>query len=472
MEKQIKISPFTRVEGDLEIDITVKDGRVAGTRTSGTLFRNFENILRGREPEDAVVFLCRICGTCGATHSSAASAAIRHAYGSAMPPNAAICENIICSIEMIMSHLAHFYFSFAVDFYAPKYGPEAERRFKPFEGGSYRRALAARKNLTPIMGLFAGKWPNTLAIQPGGCTKSVSSSEIYRATGVLGEFERFLEDRMLGGPVDEWLRVSTVKEMEKWFAKPAARESDVGLFHSLSFANGLHKIGAGLNAYLSSGCPWAPAGFMDNGKIHPFDSKKITESAEYSFFKSDGEKRHPFEGVSDVNPDKKEAYSWCKAPRYGGRSVEVGPLARLMVAGNPLISDIHGKYGKSVFLRIIARIQEIFILSKLIREWMGELNGDEPFYIEPARKKEASGEGVVEAPRGTLGHWIKIEDGKIKNYQVITPTGWNFSPSDSSGSKGPLEEALAGSEVGGDDDLINITHIVRSFDPCLFCAVH
>ena len=86
--------------------------------------------------------------------------------------------------------------------------------------------------------------------------------------------------------------------------------------------------------------------------------------------------------------------------------------------------------------------------------------------------REGAGEGLVEAARGALGHWIRIEKGRIAGYQIVAPTTWNFSPRDSAGQPGPLEAALQGVAVGAETTPLAVQHVVRSFDPCMVCTVH
>ena len=86
---------------------------------------------------------------------------------------------------------------------------------------------------------------------------------------------------------------------------------------------------------------------------------------------------------------------------------------------------------------------------------------------------QASGVGLVEAARGSLGHWLRIERGRIAGYQIIAPTTWNFSPRDAAGVPGALEQALVGLPVGeGERVPLAVQHVVRSFDPCMVCTVH
>jgi hydrogenase large subunit len=104
--------------------------------------------------------------------------------------------------------------------------------------------------------------------------------------------------------------------------------------------------------------------------------------------------------------------------------------------------------------------------------WLLELKPGEPAYIEHTIPEEAWGMGLVEAARGALGHWIEIKQGRIANYQCVVPTTWNASPRDDNGKPGPIEQAISGVKIKDEANPFEIVRIVRSFDPCLACAVH
>jgi Ni,Fe-hydrogenase I large subunit len=104
--------------------------------------------------------------------------------------------------------------------------------------------------------------------------------------------------------------------------------------------------------------------------------------------------------------------------------------------------------------------------------WLGEVDPREPFYAEPSRADAGCGRALTEAPRGTLGHWVRVEQGRVRNYQVVTPTSWNLSPRDGEGNPGPLEEALVGTPVRDPERAVGVALVVRSYDPCLYCSVH
>jgi len=476
--KTIVFSPFTRVEGDLRLGVEVKDGRVTSARASGTLFRDFENLVRGRAPMDAIVIMCRICGQCGAAHSRASSGALASAYGIEPPPNGVLAATVIQAVEMVLSHLAHFYLSFAVDLCSLPGCEALEERFAPVRGTSFRRALQARRVLLGLMGLFAGKWPNTLAMQPGGVTKPLNRAELIRARGILAEFRRWAETDLLGCSLERWLSNRSLAEVEAWLGSGDHARSDMGAFLTAAFQHELDRVGGGPRRFLSAGglplpphSTWLRAGHYDAG-TSPLDPQHITEQVAFSWYEPDGPAAHPSDGTTQPLPDKPGAYSWAKAPRYKGRSAEVGPLARMVIDGDPLAMDVLERRGPSVLGRQLLRLQETVRLVEALERWMGAIDPEEPFCVPCKAVERAEGFALTEAPRGTLGHWVRIEQGRIQNYQVVTPTGWNLSPRDDSGGPGPLEEALVGTPVHDPDRATEVALVVRSYDPCLYCSVH
>ena len=163
-------------------------------------------------------------------------------------------------------------------------------------------------------------------------------------------------------------------------------------------------------------------------------------------------------------------------------AAEAGPLSRVLMNANPdnleshqiydpLFGDIYAKMGPSVFVRTLARVHEAARLYVQIDEWLRQidLNGD--FYIKP-EERDGKGFGATEAARGALAHWIEIENGVIKNYQVMAPTTWNVGPNDEKGNPGPIEAALEGTEIEDAHDPVEVGMVARSFDSCLVCTVH
>jgi len=476
--KNIVFSPFTRLEGDLLVRVDIEDGHVARSRASGTLFRGFEAMVRGRDPLDAIVITCRVCGQCGLTHSAASAGALRALVGAEMPRNGHIASNVMLAIETILSHLTHFYLSFAPDLAEPPYNEQAAQRFLPLAGRSFARVLREREEILGILGLFAGKWPNSLAIQPGGTTRPVDASEIRRAHGLLSEYMRFIEEQVIGCELDRWLEVRSASDLDHWMGEGSHAASDMGVFVTLSLTHGLDGIGMWPARFISSGGwnshtgePLMKPGFHDRN-AREFTPDLITEHVKHSWYEPHEGGLHPYDGETLPAPERPEAYSWAKAPRYAGQPAEAGPLARMVNDRDPLVSDLLAKREPSAFVREIARLHEAMRLLKQIGIWLDEVEPEEPFCRETPRAISGSGVGLVEAPRGILGHWIRVEEGKVQNYQIITPTGWNLSPRDSDDCPGPLEAALVGAPVPDPDRPVAMAHIVKSFDPCLFCTVH
>jgi Ni,Fe-hydrogenase I large subunit len=153
--------------------------------------------------------------------------------------------------------------------------------------------------------------------------------------------------------------------------------------------------------------------------------------------------------------------------------VETGALARQMVAGQPLLRALVAADGGSVLARVVARLLELALVVPAMERWVRALTPGEAFCSPWQLPDQASAVGLVEAARGALGHWLRIERGKIAGYQIIAPTTWNFSPRDAAGVPGALEQALVGLPVGeGESVPLAVQHVVRSFDPCMVCTVH
>jgi ferredoxin hydrogenase large subunit/hydrogenase large subunit len=187
-----------------------------------------------------------------------------------------------------------------------------------------------------------------------------------------------------------------------------------------------------------------------------------------------------------ADPDKTGAYSWLKAPRYDGRVMEVGPLARLVVGAQDgqsatIKSAVDGllkTLGRpaadlnSVLGRHAARALECKLIADQCSQWLDALTPDEPTFTDFSVPESGRGFGLTEAARGALGHWLEISGSKIRTYQCVVPTTWNCSPRDDRGVPGAVEQALVGLPIADAQNPIEAARVVRSFDPCLACAVH
>ena len=475
-EARLVVGPFNRVEGDLEVHLDIRDGVVARAQVNAPLYRGFERMLEGRDPRDALTITPRICGICSISQSAAAARALGDAMGLAPTPQGALMAALIHAVENLCDHLTHFYLFFMPDFARPAYGAcdwhgDVVTRFSALEGSGARRAVAARAQVMHILGLMAGKWPHTLAIQPGGVTRAPSLSDRVRILGTLAGFRQFLESDLFGAEVEAFAALPTQNAALGWGT------GDAGLFFRVAADLDLARMGQGAGRYLSFGAypladgPSFAAGLWQDGAVRPLGLETIREDVSHAWMLGDA--LHPARGMTEPDEAMREsAYSWCKAPRLGGLPVECGALARQVIDGHPLARDMAAQ-GGGVLARVGARLLEIARLQVLLEELARAIRPEEAFMVQGELPDQAQGVGLVEAARGALGHWLRIEKGRIAGYQIIAPTTWNFSPRDGDGVPGPLEAALVGAVVApGEDTPLSVQHIVRSFDPCMVCTVH
>ncbi|HLO76532.1 MAG TPA: nickel-dependent hydrogenase large subunit [Magnetospirillum sp.] len=463
------VGPFNRVEGDLEVTLDVADGVVREARVTAPMYRGFEQILAGRAPEDALVIAPRICGICSVSQSVAAARALAQVAGVEPPPNGRLAADLVLAAENAADHLTHFVLFFMPDFARAAYAGRpwfaaAQRRFAAGEGEAQRALMPARARFLHLMGLLAGKWPHSLAIQPGGTTKGVDAGERVRLIAILAEFREALETIVFADRLENVAQLSSRAALDAWADVAPPQCGDFRLFLHIARDLGLDRLGRGPGAFLSHGSfgLW-PAGVVMDGKRHAYDPTQVAEDLTHAWM----------DGPTQPDADKPGAYSWSKAPRLNGRVVEVGALARHMVAGDPLAADLVAASGGAVLDRIVMRMVELARLVIAMEAWVRALRPGEPFCVESPLPLRGTGIGLTEAARGALGHWLTLESGVIRSYQIIAPTTWNFSPRDAHGTPGPLEQALAGTPIPpGETTPIAVQHVVRSFDPCMACTVH
>ena len=473
---KLVVGPFNRVEGDLEVHLDVADGAVASARVNAPLYRGFERMLEGRDPRDALTITPRICGICSISQSASAARALAAAMGLEPTPQGAQMAALIHAVENTCDHLTHFYLFFMPDFTRPAYAGHdwhagVMQRFTAMQGSGARAAVEARAKLMHILGLMAGKWPHTLAIQPGGVTRRPTAAEKARILSTLRGFRRFLAAELFGTDPEEFIALTTQGALLDW------TRGDAGLFLRAAAQLDLARMGQGAGRYLSFGAyPLAEGfgfarGLWQAGRPGDVALDAITEDLSHAWML--GPRAHPAQGLTEPDEAMREtAYSWCKAPRLAGQAVECGALARQVIDGHPLARDLAAQ-GGGVLARVGARLLEIARTQLLMEALAQGIDPQEAFMIQGDIPAQGAGAGLVEAARGALGHWLRIEGGRIASYQIIAPTTWNFSPRDETGQPGPLEAALVGAEVRpGEQTPLTVQHIVRSFDPCMVCTVH
>lgn len=473
------MGPFNRVEGDLEVTLEIADGRVSAAYVNSPMYRGFEQILQGKHPLDALVYVPRICGICSVAQSAAAAQALAQAMGLQVPENGRLAANLTLAAENLADHLSHFYLFFMPDFARDAYQgrtwfADAQARFKAVSGSASADVLPARAKFMHLMGYLAGKWPHTLSLQPGGSSRPLEEAEKLRLAMLLREFRSFLERTLFGDRLEAVAALDSEAALLHWM-KPRAAQADFPRFLAMAYDLDLHTLGRATDRFMSVGAyhdgvaALFASGVWDGG-LQPLDISSISEDVSHSWMEGKSP-LPPAAGYTMPQLDKAGAYSWCKAPRLGGRVLETGALARQMVAGHPLIRDLVARHGGNVTARVVARLLEFALVLPAMENWLKHIQPGSPFCLPAMALEQGQGVGLIEAARGSLGHWLDVREGKIHNYQIIAPTTWNFSPRDAAGEPGALERALVGVSAEGEVP-VAVQHVVRSFDPCMVCTVH
>lgn len=360
----------------------------------------------------------------------------------------------------------------------------------------YLDALELQRDLAKMMAIFGGKNPHPQSFVVGG----VTCVQDIKNPARIAEFKQLL------------------KRGRKFIKE--AYLPDVYMAGTMYGEEALNGTGGGLGNYMSYGgfnlddLPFYkskklfPAGIVKNkdlSKVYEVDEAKITEDVTHAWYKGNTN-LHPFDGVTEPNYtgfgkkenniaylDTKNKYSWIKSPLYNDERMEVGPLARMVVgfaSNDELIKKYVTKFLTNANLpatvlfstvgRTAARAIESELMADVMMDWVDELalnaaNGDLSTWTEfdfNTVAKDAKGIGLEEAPRGALGHWVKIKDGKVVNYQTVVPSTWNAAPRDYKGRMGAYEAALIGTKVANVEQPLEILRTIHSFDPCIACAVH
>ncbi|MDM8525852.1 nickel-dependent hydrogenase large subunit [Desulfococcaceae bacterium HSG8] len=446
------VDPVSRIEGHLKLEIEIDQGKITDAKASGTLFRGFENLLIGRVPEDAPLLTQRICGVCPVSHGQASVLALEDVTAWKPNTNGRILRNLVLGSNFIQSHILHFYVLSVVDFAAgPSTTPWIPAWNSDMRSGldgvaaHLTSALDARRQAHEMGAIFGAKLPHAATYVPGGLTPEITSEKISNFQNYLDSLITFIDNVYIPD-------VESVGVVYPDYASIGAGPENLLAYGVFEEADQTRFFRAG---YMKKG---------DSAPSADINTSDITEHVTNSWYVQDSG-LSPSVGKTDPLYPKGDAYSWVKSPRLSDILFEVGPLARMKVSGNYT-------GGISVLDRHKARALEASKIAHRMKEWLGEISSGSG-YDDSFSQGTGSGEGLTEAPRGALGHWVSIgSDGKISHYQVITPTCWNASPRDDLGVRGPLEQALIGTPILDESQPIEAIRVVHSFDPCLACAVH
>lgn len=502
---KIELGPLSRIEGHLNVKTTVADNVVVDAQCVGEMFRGFEVILRGRDPLDAQQITQRICGVCPYAHAIASCYAQENAYGITPPTNGRILHNLIQGANHLYDYLLQFYQLSALDFIditaivnykgadrelvQVKDWVKAELASKKAFAGApflprlegqyvkndeinigalkhYLEAMEIQKKANRAAAIFGGKFPHATGIFPGGVAQKPNIDLISAYQSLIEEVRDFIHQKY----IPDLLAVAQAFP-DYWH---------IGQSRGGFMSFGVLPLGPG-----SDSRRLLAPGVLFDGKVKPVDFELITEDVKYSRYSSPSGLKVTA-GELTPAPEKNEAYTWVKAPRYNGQMVEVGPAARIMVdyrQGNnqqvtELVDRFAGQAGisakelNSVLGRHLCRAISAVVIADFLLAETERIEPGAPSALDLEIPASGEGFGATEASRGALLHYIRLQNHKIEKYECVVPTTWNCSPRDDHGNPGAMESALIGTKVANPAMQIESVRIVHSFDPCLACAVH
>ena len=527
-KRRISIDPITRIEGHLRIEVEVEGGKVVDAWSSGTLFRGIEMILKGRRPEDAWLFTQRLCGVCTYVHGATSVRSVEDAIGLTIPANARIVRNLLMGAQFLHDHIVHFYHLHALDWVdivsALKADPadtealatsisafaptisfiDVQKRLQefvnsgqlgPFAQGywghpayklthaenlllaaHYLEAIRQQAKTARMHAIFGGKNPHVQSLMVGGvtCRDDINSGRIAEFKALLQETKDFIDTVYIPDAVlvakryQDWGTVGVSENYLTFGEFPLSPQEPQDLFF--------------------------PRGVIFNKNQHEsLDPMQVQEHIKHSWYgssRTSAPPLHPAQGETLPKYDEFNTaarYSWLKAPRYQSQPMEVGPLARMLMAYRNGQGSQEAVTAVNFFLkeaglgvdalfstlgRTAARALETQMIADAMEVWIEDLAVGGRIAESSSMPVQASGMGLNEAPRGALGHWIEIQNGQIGNYQMVIPSTWNFGPRCDGDYRGPVEQALIGTPVEDPEQPLEILRVIHSFDPCIACAVH
>ena len=558
MNARVVVDPITRIEGHLRVEAQMDGNRIAQAYSSGTMVRGIEIILRDRDPRDAWAFAQRICGVCTLVHGLASVRSVEDALGTEVPENAELIRNLMIGAQYIHDHVMHFYHLHALDWvdvvsalsadpaataalaqslgnyprsstgyfsdvrkklkdfvdagqlgiFANGYWGHPEYRLPPEANlmavAHYLDALEWQRDVARLHAIFGGKNPHPNFLVGGvpcpidlNSDSAINSKRLSEVQDIINSMKTFVSQVY----VPDTLAIASF--YKDWFARGE------GLGNFLCVGDLPSKSMSDTDSY------FFPRGIIldrDLSTVHDVelaDPDGIQEFVSHSWYDySDGKEAglHPWQGETNLNYtgpeppythlDVDQSYSWLKSPRWKGKAMEVGPLARVLMLyakGHEPTRDLVGSVLKqldapvealySTLGRTAARTLETAILADAMQGWLDTLIGNirngetktfnETLWEPSSWPTRCQGVGTMEAPRGALSHWIVIENQKIANYQAIVPSTWNAGPRDPKGQPGAYEAALEDRHTMVDPKQpLEILRTIHSFDPCIACAVH
>ena len=526
-----RIEGHLRIEVEVEKG-KVKDVRSCGTLFRGLemILKGRDP----RDVQHFTQRTCGVCTYTHALASTRAlEDAIFNASHKDIPANATYIRNLVLGQLFLHDHIVHFYHLHALDWVDVTSALQADPSkaaslansisSRPTKAEDLRavqdklKAFVASGQLGPFTNAyFLGGHP-AYYLEPEANLVATAhylealrvQVEAARGMAVFGGKNPHPQFLVAGGVTCyDALTPERIKEFEEIYKKTAAFVRDVYIPDLLLVA-GAYKDWAGIGGthdFMTMGdfpkaggerkleSRWLKPGIIYNrdlAHVQDFDPTKISEHIRHSWY--DGDKAdNPYDEKTEpkfTHMGDKDRYSWLKAPRYDEHSTETGPLACVLVnyaKGNPDIKPLVDmvlqklSVGPEALFSTLGRtaargIETLAIANKMasmLEEFKDNIRSVKQIVEDLEVPQESKGVGFVEAPRGGLSHWIRIEKGRVGNFQLVVPTTWILGPRDANNVLGPCEEALMGTPIADPKRPVEILRTVHAFDPCIACAVH
>ena len=420
-----------KIEGEAELDFTFNEGKIEDVRINFGFYRGIEEILVGKDARDALVITPRVCGICNHAHLIAAVRAMENGYENAgltveLTDKANDIREFTLACELMQNHMTWFYMTIL---------PRLEKLIGEPSGENHAlKASYFSSTITKALSIFAGQWPHSSYAVPGGVTCDPTYVDVMQAENLVDECLRFFEQMTVGIPMEKYLEIDSNSFLYDI-------DGDLGSVLQLMGMNELADMGQSHDRFIV---------FGDSVLSKPGKSIGTTVSSV--------DVRYVEESIQNG--------TLAKAVNYKQKLYEVGPLARAMVAKEPMVKQLHKRYKDSLLTRVFARVHEVALLLNHSKELLQNLKLDEPSCTLSGNLKvsDFEGVGVAEAARGSLIHKTTVKEGLIQNYEIIVPTQWNLSHGDDI-ERGVAIEAMVGSTTTQE-----ASFIFRTFDVCSVCT--
>ncbi|MDF2881003.1 MAG: hupL [Clostridiaceae bacterium] len=441
MGKLLQFNNSVTFDDSIEIQVTIDNHIVVDSKCCDNSYMDLKTMFKNKSPAAFMCFTENIYGICSKTHSIAASIALENAYGITPDININIIRDIIHGLEFLQHHFRHFYM-FTVPYYVKL--ANVPTIFSPYSS-DFRLSDSLNKKINHhyLESIKCIKITNEILAVFNICVSD--RDKIVKLKSLISFINNFIESYMM-----EDLNILS------YYYKD--------YYHKGASTGNFMSFGAFNNEFYDDFIYVKPGVLIDNN-LENLNTEYISEDTYNSWFKENLKLPFPNNNPMDINLNKSSSYTFIKALRYNGYTMEVGALSRMILSGNY-------KLGNSCLDRINAIVLETRLIANLINRLCDLTSGKTTYSTSFAEKSNCCGASYLDTSTGAISHYINIKSSKIVNYNILSPYFWNLSPKDMNNIPGALETALLGTYIDQINNPIEIIRIINSFGLCIPYKVH